>query len=186
MSRGTSIAGRKNTSGPDFYCTPEWATRALMDKCSEVGGFEGTIYEPASGNGAMAKVIEDYYPDVIASDIQEECYGESNVDFLDITNFKVDNIITNPPYKLAQEFVNKALELTNSKVAMLLKLTFLESTKRHKWWKTVPLRKVWVFSRRVTMYPYGTEKPKNSGTITYAWFLWEHNYTDEPVIGWIE
>ncbi len=186
MGKGTSIAGRTHFSGPDFYCTPAWATHALMERES----FAGRIWEPASGNGAMVNIIRQYYDDVVASDIQEEDYvcGLQGRDFLDESSAfsQVSNIITNPPYKLAQEFINRALDVATDKVAMLLKLTFLESTKRHAWWQTVPLKKVWVFSRRVTMYPYGTTKPKNSGTITYAWFVWKIGYRNPPTIGWIE
>ena len=69
---------------------------------------------------------------------------------------------------------------------MLLKLSFLEGMKRKDFFETTPLKKVYVFRKRITMYPSDTgEVPKNSGTIAYALYEWEHGYIGEPTIGWL-
>lgn len=68
---------------------------------------------------------------------------------------------------------------------MFLKLSFLESERRKSMFENSPLKTVYVFSKRVQLYPEGQPKPKNSGTIAYAWFVWEKGYAGEPMIKWI-
>lgn len=184
MSIGTSIAGRKHKDGIDFYQTPQWAIEALLD----VEKFEGSVYECCSGAGAISKVLEDQGYSVISSDIREDdnVYGTKGVNMLELEDEVVaNNIVTNPPFFCAQQVIEKSLKLTDKKVVMLLKLTFLESERRKEFFENTPLSRVYVFRKRVTMYPEGTEKPKNSSTVTYAWFIWEHGYKGEPVIRWI-
>lgn len=204
MGKGQSIAGRKVNTPTDFYETPTWATEALLD----VESFKGGIWEPASGHGAISRVLMKRYSPVISTDIMPDGYGACPMDFFEQTAMlsggiyagRTRNIVTNPPYRYAQEFVGHAIKLlpsrdfgdgwnTNSvpagKAAFLLKLTFLESTKRKTFFETYPPKKVWVFSKRVTMYPHGEPEPKNGGTIAYAWFVWQKGYTGQPEIGWI-
>lgn len=68
---------------------------------------------------------------------------------------------------------------------MLLKLSFLEGVKRYSFFKKSPLKNIYVFCKRVTMHPFGMEKPKNSGTIAYAWYIWEKGYKGNPQIDWL-
>lgn len=179
---GTSIAGRKKNDGIDYYQTPIWATEKLL----EVEKFEGNILEPCSGNGAISKVLESKGYEVISQDIRSDdgVYGNKGVNIFEY-ECNVDNIVTNPPFFCAKEVIEKCLELSNYKVAMLLKLSFLEGMKRYDFFQNTPLKKVYVFCKRVTMYPYGNEKPKNSGTIAYAWYVWEKGYEGEPTIKWL-
>ena len=103
-------------------------------------------------------------------------YGESGNDFLLFPKHEVvDHIITNPPYSLAKEFVETALLLATGKVAMLLKLSFLEGVTRQKFFET-PFKKIYVFSRRISLTRMG-EPMVNKGMITFAWFIWEHGYS---------
>jgi hypothetical protein len=168
--------------GPDFYRTPEWATEALLAR----EDFLGWTWEPSCGDGSMSRVLNDHGLRVFSSDLYDRGYQPAKypIDFLQ-QDLGVNNIITNPPYNLAQEFVQKALELTDGKVAMLLKLQFLEGAKRKEWFKTTPLRTVYVFSKRLTMYPADGEPPKNSGTTCFAWYVWDHSYSGKPMIEWI-
>lgn len=187
MKRGISIVGRFNRGGVhDYYQTPAWATEALL----KAEHFSGNVLEPCCGAGAISRVLEDYNFSVCSADIRtdDNVYGKQGMDILNIKKDDtrgIDNIITNPPYNNAQAVIEKSLELADKKVAMLLKLTFLESGKRYKFFKDTPLKNVWVFCKRVTMHPEGVKKPKNSGTITFAWFVWERGYTGKPMIGWI-
>ena len=178
---GRGIAGRKRNDGVDFYPTPEWATEALMVREK----FEGEIWEPACGNGRMSRVLEKYN-EVYSSELRNNGYGKTGIDFF--SKFKiVDNIVTNPPYYCAKKFVERAKSLANKKVAMFLKLTFLESINRYKFFsdKEFPLKKVWIFCRRVQLYKEGEVKPKNSGMIAFAWYIWDKNYKGKPTLGWI-
>ena len=180
MVKGTSIAGRKRNDGIDFYATPDWA----VDKILEVANLGGQVLEPCAGNGAFAKKI----PNCIASDIRtdEGVYGDKGVDLFTIKGSSTDVVITNPPYCCAQEVIEHCLKVARKRVYMLLKLSFLEGIKRKEFFEKTPLKKVYVFRKRVNMYPANIEeKPKNSGTIAYALYEWEHGYTGEPTIGWL-
>ena len=172
--KGLSIAGRKRNSAFDHYATPEWATQALLNK--EV--FSQTIWEPACGDGAIVEVLKDNGYGVLATDIQN---GE---DFFEQESQQMD-IITNPPFNQAEKFIWHALEVGGNKVAMFLKLSFLESEGRKKLFEETPLETVYVFRKRVNLYPYGEEKPKNSGTTAYAWYVWNKNYKGLPIIKWL-
>jgi hypothetical protein len=166
----------KDRESNDFYPTPPKATIMLLEK----ERFEGTVWEPACGDGAISKLLPDA---TISTDLYNRGYGESGVDFL--TTYKeVDHIITNPPYRLAKEFVLHGLECANSKVAMLCKLNFLESVSRYKMFKSTPLSKVYVFSNRLS-FDKGNQKGKGSGLLAYAWFVWDKNYKGDPRLDWL-
>jgi len=172
-----SIVGSSRRNGQrsenDFYPTPESATRALFERHH----FDGSIWEPACGNGAISDVFlsEGFY--VESSDLIDRGYGEVGVDFLNTTR-KIDNIITNPPFSLALEFVEHAKKCADQQIAMFLKLAFLEGAKREKMFrdKDFPLSKVYVFSKRVNLYK-GSETRDiskiSSGMIAFAWFVWD-------------
>jgi hypothetical protein len=181
ISKAHSIVGTsKGRPDDDFYPTPEIATIELLKREK----FDGVIYEPACGDGAIAKLLPN--EKVIASDLYNRGYGTIGIDFLthDFKEWKCDHIITNPPYRYAQEFVEKSLDLTRGKVAMLLKLQFLEGAKRYEMFRRTPLKTVYVFSKRLTLSRNGV-KQKNSGMICFAWFVWEHGYAGTPQIDWI-
>lgn len=182
--KGYSIVGRKRNDGIDFYQTPIWATQGLLNK----EHFDGNILEPCSGNGAISKVLIDNGYNVVSSDIRQDdkVFGFKNKNIFDYQNNTFDNIITNPPYNQAQEIIEKSLLIAKYKVCMLLKLCFLESERRYNFFKSSPLKSVYVFCKRVQMYPEGIEKPKNSGTIAYAWYIWDKSIKDSPIINWIK
>jgi hypothetical protein len=162
----------------DFYPTPPYATLELLKKEQ----FEGSIWECACGDGAISKLLPR--EKLFSSDLYNRGYGISDLDFLNCNDKKTNNIITNPPYKLAQEFVVHALECTDKKVAMLLKLNFLEGQKRYELFNNTPLKAVYVFSKRLS-FDKGNEKGKGNGLLAYAWYIWEHSYKGKPYIDWI-
>jgi len=165
----------------DFYPTPPNATEALLS----VERFEGSIWECACGNGAISKVLEAHGHKVLSTDLVNRGYGETPIDFLTVPPMRsVANVVTNPPYSLAEDFVRTALSVTTAKVAMLLKLAFLEGEKRRRMFESTPLARVHVFSRRLTMMRNGAPK-RSSGMIAFAWFVWEHGYAGFPRIHWL-
>lgn len=184
MNNAQSIVGFSNDRAEaDFYPTPPEATEALFKREK----FEGDVWECASGNGMMSKVIEQYN-NCYSSDLQTKdwIYGDKGVDFLS-TYKKTINIITNPPYRFAKEFVLKSKRTATQKIAMLLKLVFLESQGRYTMFQDIefPLKKVYVFCKRVAIYKNGIVG-KNSGLIAYAWFVWDKKYCGNPQIEWIK
>ncbi len=165
--------------GPDFFPTPAWATHALIDN----ERFEGEIWEPACGNGSMARVLEETGCPVIATDLFDRGYGTTGVDFLD-SNMLRDNIVTNPPYNAAEGFVHRGLANSRQKFALLLRLAFLEGGNRQRTiFEPNPPSRVWVFSERITFYPAGAVQ-KGSGTTAYAWFVWDKSAIGQTELRW--
>lgn len=156
-------------TSPDFYPTPEWATELLLMHEK----FKGTIWEPACGEGDMAEVISSAGYDVIASDLYDRGYGTS-IDFLKQTEIsKIDNIITNPPFTLAEDFFEAAYKITTRKICLLLRTAFVESQRRYeKIFKKTPPVRIWTFSERLSMYPKNYVV-QAGGTTSYSWFVFD-------------
>ena len=173
----------------DYYATDPEALEALLEREK----FSPYIWECACGGGHLSKVLEDNCYNVKSSDIIDRGYeGTEIIDFLKVTKEDIKNdfsrdIITNPPYKYAKEFVEHALDISmdSVKVAMFLKLTFLEGQARKKLFKKYPPKTIYVFSRRVICAKNGDFKNVTSSAVAYAWFIWEKGFTGRPVIKWI-
>lgn len=110
------------------------------------------------------------------------------LDFLQAKENKKYDIITNPPYYMALEFVQHSLDISpeGTKIAMLLRLTFLEGQKRGIFFKKYPPKTVYVFSSRVICAKNGDFDKIKSSAIAYAWFIWERGVIQEPIIKWIQ
>lgn len=165
----------------DFYVTDSFIIESLLKK----EYFNKRILEPACGTGAISEVLKKHNYFVFSSDKYDHNYG-TIYDFFDILYFPGD-VVTNPPFTIALEFVLHALEIVQegSKVAMLLRLQFLEGQKRfEKLFKNNPPYKIYVFVKRQNCYKNGIEE-KQSSIITYAWFIWKKGYKGYPFIDWI-
>lgn len=169
----------------DYYATDPKAVEELLKREK----FTPLVWECACGGGHISKVLEDHNYTVRKSDIIDR--GVEGTEILDFLTFegKVDyDIVTNPPYKYAQEFVKKAMDSVTekNKVAMLLKITFLEGKKRQQLFKTYPPKTIYVFSYRVNCVRNGDfENYPWNNAICYAWYIWEKGYKGDPVIKWI-
>jgi hypothetical protein len=166
----------------DYYPTPVPTTMSLLENVD----FEGTIYEPACGDGMMARVLVSKYGEdmVTSSDLHDRKYGIPNIDFLTVDeSVKYDNVITNPPYKLALEFLLKAKKIANKKIALLMKIQFLEGVSRylHHIDKDFPLSQVFVFTKRQTFIRNGEDPQKYKGgsMMTFIWAIWDKDYKGE-------
>ena len=167
----------------DFYPTPPWAVQVLL----YYEKFKGNILEPACGIGNISEILKKNRYNVFSNDIIDRGYGDLHQDFLTI-NEVFDNIVTNPPYNKANEFVIHALKCSKNKVAMLLRLSFLEGSNRYSniYTKTPPTY-VYVFSKRVTFMPETIKGNSGSGPTAYAWFIWDkHSKSKCSKIKWIE
>ena len=168
-------------NGPDFFPTPGWATHALIDNEKFAGG----IWESACGNGAMSKVLEKASKSVTSSDLYKRGYGDAGVDFLE-SDWRADNIVTNPPYNAAEGFVRSGVRLARHKFALLLRLAFLEGANRaNTIFSETPPSRVWVFSERITFYPAGAVQ-QGSGTTAYAWFVWDKDAASGTELKWFK
>ena len=177
----------------DFYATPKNAVEAILNKIK----LNGSILEPAAGEGHISSVLKVYYPcsEIVSTDLihREEKFCVSIqgcIDFLTHQfNRKFDNIITNPPFNLAQEFIKKALCLANDKVVIFAKIQLLEGNKRREMFENTPLKYIYVFSKRVNPLRNGAEVDEKgkpwSSTMCFAWFVWEQGYKGEPIVRWL-
>ncbi len=167
INLGVAIAGgggkrRKD----DFYPTPWEATVALLEEVE----FPERIWEPACGDGAMVKALQSYGHDVTATDIVRREPYKLLADFLDSEDsiFQPANpfaIVTNPPFKLAEEFIRKALSFTPV-VAMLLKATYPNAADRIKLFEEHPPSRVMPLTRRLDFTGGGNP------TMDCTWFVW--------------
>lgn len=165
----------------DFYPTPPNGTRALL----AVEKFDGPIWEPACGEGDMSRVLESAGYEVISTDLIDRGYGEARQDFLMEWQGRAPNIVTNPPFKMAEEFARKAIQLSTGKVAILARLAWLESKGRRTFFEETPLARVWVFAGRLGFDRGQLAEAGRTGMIAFAWFVWEHGHEGPPALGWI-
>ena len=189
MDNGGKLAGGNPARGRaenDFYATHKDSTKALL-KVEEI------LYpalEPACGEGHISRLLDEN--NTHSFDLIDRGYGRSGIDFLTHT-FELnifETVITNPPFALFQEFVEKALEVAEKKVIMFGKLQALEGIKRATYLETTPLRTVYVFKKRQQLLPNGKDfkeltGKKSANTMAFAWFVWEIGYTGSPIIKWI-
>lgn len=190
----------------DFYATNPKAVEMLLLNYS----LNGTkILEPCVGNGNIANAIKSFYNasiNITGIDIVDRGYPNTIVeDFLTYkTEEKYDCVVTNPPFSLAQEFIEKSLELVKEgydedgyprgQVIMFLKIQFLEGQRRKEFFKKYPPKYIYVFRNRMATWNNGEEfdideitgkRKKWATTMCHAWFVWEKGSTSEPVIRWL-
>ena len=166
----------------DYYATEPAAT----DWLCKLEEFKSPILEPSCGEGHISKQLIAHGYEVVSRDLVDRGFGEV-ADFLYMNTEKWDgDIITNPPYAFAQEFVEQALKMIEPgrKVAMFLKLTFLEGKKRADLFKNNPPRRVWVSSSRLKCAMNGDFDSVGGSATAYAWFIWEKGFKGHPEIHW--
>lgn len=197
MSNGFSITGRKKNDVHDFYETPIWATEKALDAMLRDGYItkQDNILEPCSGAGAISSVLEKYgFENVKNSDIQTADFirGERGINVYDIEDNSCDVIFTNPPYNLMTlkeckggSLLKEFLRISRQKVILLVNIFFLSSKDRKELLENSHIQHMYIHSDRVTMFPYGEEKPKNGGTKMFVWVIWNKQYNDKPTFSWI-
>lgn len=172
----------------DYYATSPLAMEMLLEKES----FCNNIWEPACGGNHLTKVLRKHGFNVKTSDIIDRV-GDGTVeisDFLKTNEIFDGDIITNPPYKYAQEFVERAMASVTDghKVAMYLKLTFLEGKKRSIMFKKYPPKYIYVAAARMGCAKNGEfhdkEREYEGGAVAFAWYIWEKGFIGEPTIRW--
>lgn len=178
----------------DFFPTPPWATRALCEHVLIGGGerrdtlAQQTCHEPACGQGHMVRPLAEYFAAVTASDCHRYGFGVA-FDFLMPGKplCRPDWIITNPPFRLASQFVLRGLEVAKVGVAMLVRTVFIESADRHANLFSVHRPSYFApFVERVPMVK-GRVDPKASSATSYCWMVWQKRPVryHETVVRWI-
>ena len=197
---GASNHTDKEREKNDFYATSPIA----IDKLLEVETPSKNIWECAAGNGHLAERLKEFGYNVYCTDLIQRNYPlDCQIDFLSSECNYMEmtinkelpyycDILTNPPYKFACEFVLKALDFIEkgNKVYMFLKLTFLEGKKRFKeLFSKYPPKTIYVFSERVMCAKNGEFEAIKAGgggsAVAYAWFVWEKDFKGETIVRWI-
>lgn len=178
----------ESTASLDYFPTPPWATRALM-QCvfpllqSPADYHELLAWEPACGEGHMAEVLREYFVRVMVSDVKDYGYpGMSIADFTkDQNGITGDWIITNPPFgELTEQFVLQAIKIARVGVAMFVRLQWLESVGRYEAvFRDHPPTVLAFFAERVPLHK-GQWKPKGSTATSYIWLVWMKNKSALP------
>ena len=190
---GASNHTEQDREKNDYYATDPIAVNKLL----AVERPNRQIWECACGEGHLSRRLTEFGFKVHSTDIQDRGYEhfDGELDFLTAKNAPFEgyyfDILTNPPYRYAKEFVEKALDLlpNGCRCYMFLKLTFLEGKARYAdLFMRTPPRRIYVFSERVLCAKNGDfEKVREGGcsAVAYAWFVWQKGFQGEPTIGWI-
>lgn len=181
---GATNHSTEERADADYYATPPSAVEGLLQQEK----FSFQVWEPACGELAISNVLKDNGYAVRSSDLYLRGHNEiEQLDFLTCNEKWGGDIVTNPPYSLAKEFVEKSLDVVEdgAKIAMLLRIQFLETKKRYPLFKVAPPIRIHVFVSRVNCGKNGIADNKQSA-LCYAWFVWEKGFQGHPTIYWIE
>ena len=173
--------------GLDAYFTPPEAVASLLH--IEKSYLPSFLWEPAAGDGAIVRPLQEAGYLVVASDIAN--YGlkgcRTGVDYL---NAKlpagVEGVVTNPPYKLAVRFAHKAMREVPY-LALLLRTNFLESTNRLPFFRQHEPARIWISARRLPMmHRHGWTGPRAPSNTCFAWFIWDNKASQKRIVDWFD
>lgn len=198
-SRVTGGNGLRDREVDDYYATDPKSVTLFLEKFPlQVRGEPArTILEPCCGGGHITRTLLEHDPglEILSFDIADRGYEKTDCiqDFLTWEpDRKYDMVLTNPPYKLAQEFVEKSLDCISDggKVAMFLNISFITGEKRkNSLYAKNLLESMYVFGKRQGVWRNGQEKDENgntwSRTMNFAWFVFSNETTEVPQIHWI-
>lgn len=166
----------------DWYVEETWNVARLFERVP----FDGRIHDPCCGMGTIVKEAMRRGFKASGSDIADRGYQFAVGDFFGSTT-KHDNIVTNPPYKIALSVIEHALRLARRRVAVLTQIKFLAGQKRYPLFTDPRMEKVIVFSRRPNMPPgkmlreHG-ESIRGGGSIDYCWLVWDNTAKDKKAV----
>ncbi len=185
MSRAQSMKSLSER-GNDLYESPVEAVHALLElqRSGDMPSLPSCVWEPACGPGVIVRALRGAGIDVAATDLVD--YGDracpwsvAGVDFLMETAMwpGTEVIVTNPPFKLANEFVRHAHAIGAKRVILLLRAMYIEGTGRTDILEEMGLHSVYVFRNRLPMmHRDGYTGPKHGSNVPFAWFDWQFGY----------
>lgn len=165
----------------DWYVEPPECVHSLFDAVT----FDGTIHDPCCGGGTIPTVAQSRGYRTTGSDIRDRGYGGAGVDFFE-DHRQRDNIVSNPPYKLGEKFVHHALTVTERKVAIVMRISFLAGQRRLvTLYQAHQPEVVVILSKRPSMPPGGTDIPAKGGTADYCWLVWSRDHSGPTHVVWV-
>lgn len=191
VTLGASNHSDKDREKDDFYATDPQALEIFFEKLKQDNiKLHKEVWECACGQGHLSEVLKKHDYDVYSTDKVDRGYGDKQIDFLKEKCFYDDlkaDILTNPPYKYAKEFVEKALRIQapGYYTIMFLKIQFLEGQARKELFKKYPPKYVYVNSVRQICYINGDMSKKMSSATCYCWYIWEKGWKGETIVRWI-
>lgn len=171
----------------DFYATNPKAMELALPYLRQLG-LSQKVWECACGQGHLSKVLLENGFDVKSTDLIDRGFGEvQNFLLAEGTNCYDTDIVTNPPFKFAEKFVEKGMDLITEghKVCLFLKVQFLESESRYFLFKKYPLKELLVYSKRQQCAKDADFEKYTACTQCYCWFVFEKGYSGKPTIDWI-
>lgn len=180
MTQNRSSAVMQQRSEPhdslDDFPTPPWATRALCKWLRQNHRLDSMVCrEPTANRGHMVAPLREYFAAVLPSDIHDYGAGFPQRDYLfgpDADLPETEFTVFNPPFKLAEQFIERALRLSRIGVCALVRSAFLEGVGRHeRLFSVTPPSHVLQFTERVVMHK-GRLAPDGSTATAYCWLVW--------------
>lgn len=166
----------------EWYVEPQVAVRALI----KAERFFGNIWDPSCGGGTIPEEFRVFGFDVRGSDIADRGYGQTGINFLECRNEIADNIIMNPPFGLAEAFALHAIRIANHKVAVFIRLAWLEGEGRYsRLFSEYPPARVLVFRNRMSCPPGGKNIPAKGGSMAYCWVIWDRGHHGPTQLDWV-
>lgn len=181
-SMGASNHSHLERAEHDFYATEPRALELLL----ELEKFNNNVWECACGLGHLSEVLIKKGYNVISSDLIDRGYGKGEIDFLQCNKQWSGDIITNPPYKVYDSFVLKALELLNTgnRLALFMPIRYLEGKNRRKnIYEKHPPKIIYMSSGRLDCCRNG-DFTNNGGAMSYCWIIWEKGFKGDTVLKW--
>ena len=173
----------------DYYATHPDALKIFLNKLNEDNlTLSKDIWECAVGGGHLAKVLIEKGFNVRCTDIVYRGFPKTEIkDFLSETEIWNGDILTNPPFILAEQFVEKGMSLLEKgkKLILFLKVQFLESKRRKLLFEKYPPKYIYLNSERQHTAKNGDFGKYTLGTLFFCWFVWEKGFKGEPIIRWI-
>lgn len=177
---GASNHAKGERAQYDLYCTHPKAVEELL----KLEAFQNEIWEPCDGLGHISGALADYGYIMRRSDIVTRGRDIEQLDILTCNEMWHGDIVSNPPYSHALEIIRKCMELVEDgcKVAMWLRILFLESKARKALFKEYPPKRIWVSSSRIECGKNGVFG--NGSPQGYMWVVWEKGYNRDTIINW--
>lgn len=165
----------------EWYREPAWAVQGLLD----VESFPSPCWDPACGSGTIPRVFAEHGITCFGTDLFDRGFGHrlwrGQHDFLHGgaapgVPLTYQSVVTNPPFSLAEDFLRQALAMAQHKVALLLRLSWMEGARRRWIWDETPLSAVHPFARRVSMPPADQDITAKGGAVAFAWFVFDKGW----------
>jgi hypothetical protein len=183
IPRGNPRSSGYDRHTDDWYVEPARAICALLD----VETFSGAIWDPACGGGNIPEACKARGYQTFATDLVDRGYGEGGVDFL-ATDWQnaPPNVVSNPPFGIAVQFVRRALTFATGKVCVLQRTTWLEGERRYQeLFARGTLARLWQFRSRISMPPGDAAVKAQGGAVAFAWYVFQRDHRGAPTIGWL-